>query len=126
MEIYKYLDKPSLSPPAIVFPIVWTILYILMGVSSYLIYESNSEKKDNALIIYGIQLVLNFFWTIIFFLLNLRLLAFIWIIILLIFVVLMIVSFYKINKKAAYLQIPYLLWVIFATYLNYMLYILNK
>lgn len=126
MDIYSYLVKPALAPPKIVFPIVWTILYILMGISSYLVYKSDNPNKDNALLIYGIQLFLNFCWSIIFFSLNYRLLAFIWIIGLLITIIVMIIKFYKINKTSAYLQIPYLLWTIFATYLTYMIYILNK
>ena len=126
MDIYKYLNKPSLAPPSIIFPIVWTLLYILMGISAYLIYKSNDKNKKEALIIYGIQLILNFTWTIIFFLLKFRLLAFINIILLLIFIIIMIIKFYKINNKASLLQIPYLFWVLFATYLNYGFYILNK
>lgn len=125
MDIYKYLDKPPLAPPSIVFPIVWTILFILMGISSYLIYESNDENKSKALLIYGIQLVVNFIWPIFFFILNYRLIALFVIITLLILIIVMIVKFYKINKLAAYLQIPYLIWVIFATYLNLGFYILN-
>lgn len=126
MDIYKYLDKPLLAPPSILFPIVWTILYILMGISAYIIYESNNKDKKDALIVYGIQLAVNFIWPIFFFLLNYRLLAFVIIILLLITIVLMILKFYKINKISACLQIPYLLWVIFASYLNYSLYILNR
>jgi len=126
MDIYKYLDKPPLAPPGIIFPIVWTILYILMGISSYLVYQSSDENKDNALVIYGLQLIINFIWPIIFFVLNYRLLALFVILVLLILIVIMIIKFYKINKTAAYLQIPYLLWVIFATYLNFGFYILNR
>lgn len=126
MDIYKYLDKPPLAPPSIVFPIVWTILFILMGISAYLIYNSNSEYKQKALLIYGIQLLVNFIWPIFFFVLNYRLIALFIIIILLILIIIMIIKFYKINKLAAYLQIPYLLWVSFATYLNLGFYILNR
>lgn len=126
MDIYKYLDKPPLAPPPIVFPIVWTILFILMGISAYLIYNSNSEYKQKALLIYGIQLLVNFTWPIFFFVLNYRLIALFIIIILLISIIIMIIKFYKINKLAAYLQIPYLLWVSFATYLNLGFYILNR
>lgn len=126
MDIYKYLVKPSFAPPSIIFPIVWTILYIFMGFSAYLIFNSNSNKKSNALTIYGIQLVLNFIWPILFFLLNYRLVSFIVIITLLITIVIMIIKFYRINRLSAYLQIPYLLWVIFASSLNYEFYILNR
>lgn len=125
MDIYKYLDKPVLSPPSIIFPIVWTILYILMAISAYLIYESNKDNT-NAIIIYLLQLFINFIWPIFFFLLNYRLISLFIIIFLLALIIIMIIKFYKINNVAAYLQIPYLLWVIFATYLNYGFYILNK
>lgn len=124
MEAYKLLDKPSLSPPGIVFPIVWTILFILMGISSYLVYVKKGNNK--ALTLYVIQLIVNFFWSIIFFALELRLLAFFVIIALIILVALMIKEFYKINKTSAYLQIPYLLWLLFAAYLNYSVYLLNR
>lgn len=126
MDIYKYLDKPLFAPPSIVFPIVWTILFILMGISSYLIYESDGDNKSKALLVYGIQLLVNFVWPIFFFVLSYRLIALFIIITLLIFIVIMIVKFYKINKLAAYLQILYLLWVSFATYLNFGFYILNR
>ena len=126
MDIYKYLDKPPLAPPSILFPIVWTILFILMGISSYLIYESDSKNKQKALLIYGIQLLVNFTWPIFFFVLNYRLIALFIIITLLILIIIMIIKFYNINKLAAYLQIPYLLWVAFATYLNFGFYILNR
>ena len=125
MDIYKYLDKPPLAPPPIVFPIVWTILFILMGISSYLVYDSYDENKNKALLIYGIQLVVNFLWPIFFFVLNYRLIALFIIIALLILIIIMIIKFYKINKLAAYLQIPYVIWVAFATYLNLGFYILN-
>ena len=99
-----------------------------MGISSYLIYNSKNgteNSKKVALTIYVLQLILNFLWTPIFFNLNLYLLAFIWIVILIILVVLMIYYFYEIDKTAAFLQIPYLIWLIFAGYLSYMIYIMN-
>jgi len=117
---YKSLEQPLLSPPSILFPIIWTILYILMGVSAYLI-----SKKDNIPLIYYVQLGVNALWSIIFFVFKLRLFAFIWIILLIILVVKMLFAFYKIDKKAAYLQIPYLLWIVFASYLNLGIYLLN-
>ena len=125
MDIYKTLIKPPLAPPSILFPIVWTILYILMGIGSYMIYESDNYEKDDALKIYLLQLGINFIWPIFFFLLKLRLISLIIIILLLIAIILMITKFYKINKTSAYLQIPYLIWVLFATYLNFGFYILN-
>lgn len=121
---YKALNKPVLSPPSILFPIVWTILFILMGIGFYLII--NEKNNDKAIRLYFIQLIFNFFWTIIFFKWKLRLLAVIWIIILVILIINMIKEFYKLNKTSAYLQIPYLVWTIFATYLTIGIYILNK
>jgi len=126
MDMYNMLVKPPLSPPGIVFPIVWTILYILMGISAYIIYKSRDISKKEALKIYAIQLLINFIWPILFFKLEWLFPSFIWILILLGVIILMISKFYKIDKTAAYLQIPYLLWVIFATYLNFSFYILNR
>lgn len=124
-ETYMELVKPGFSPPGIVFPIVWTILYILMGVSAYLISKSDSKLKFNAYFLYVIQLVLNFFWSIIFFNYNLYFVSFWWLVLLIAVIIQMIIVFYQINKTAAYLQIPYLLWCIFAALLNFMIYILN-
>ena len=120
------LIKPSFAPPSYLFGIVWTILYILMGISSYIIYNDISSHKNICLLIYGLNLVLNFLWPIIFFNLELRLFAFIFIIFLDIVVIYMIICFHGISKKAAYLQIPYLIWLIFATILNFSVYFLNK
>lgn len=120
------LIKPVFAPPKILFPIVWTILYILMGYSSYLIYESMSEYKNTCLLLYGLQLFLNFIWPIIFFNLEARLFAFLFIILLDIVVALMIYCFYGINKKAGIINIPYLIWLIFASILNFSVYILNR
>lgn len=122
---YNKLIQPPLAPPGWLFPIVWTILYILMGISSYIILESNSSDKESALKIYFIQLIINGFWTIFFFALKWRLFSSLWLILLIIFIILMIVRFYKINKTAGLLQIPYLLWCLFALYLNIGIYILN-
>ncbi|QOX64730.1 tryptophan-rich sensory protein [Anoxybacterium hadale] len=126
MQAYDAVAKPDLVPPNWVFPIVWTILYILMGISAYLVYVSDSSYRNQALRIYAIQLVMNFFWSIIFFNLQMYLLAFIWLLLLLGMIVLMIVSFYQVNKTAAYLQIPYLIWVLFAGYLNLSIYLMNR
>ncbi len=126
MDIYRNINKPPLSPPPIVFPIVWTILFILMGISAYLIYESNSNLKGKALAIYGLQLVVNFFWPIIFFNGQKFLLAFVWLLLLVALIIETILIFKDINKKASLLLIPYLLWSIFATYLNLGVYLLNR
>ena len=126
MKEFNSLTKPFLAPPGFLFPIVWTILYVLMGISSYLIYSENDYKSSCCLKLYAINLFVNFLWSPIFFGLNLRLFGLIWIILLDIIVLLMIWCFYKVNKKAAYLQIPYLVWCLFATYLNLAYYLLNR
>ena len=122
---YNSLQKPFLAPPSILFPIVWTILYILMGVS-YGILESKSLIEPKTKFIYYLQLFVNATWSIIFFTLKWRLFAFIWIILLDLLVIIMIIKFYKKNKIAGLIQIPYLLWVLFASYLNLAVYLLNK
>ncbi|MEF2835101.1 MAG: TspO/MBR family protein [Clostridia bacterium] len=122
---YNSLEKPFLSPPSITFPIVWTILYILMGIS-YAILESNSLVNSKINSIYYLQLFFNALWPIAFFLLKWRLFAFIWIIILAVLIIIMIARFYEKQKTAAWLQVPYLLWALFATYLNFGVYLLNR
>lgn len=121
---YKMLTKPPLSPPSIIFPIVWTIIYILIGISYYL-FKKNSYNNKLESIIYYIQLFVNLTWSIIFFTLKLRFISIIWILILIILIYLLITLFYQKNKISAYLLIPYLIWCIFATYLNIGIYILN-
>ncbi len=125
MNVYSEINTPLLSPPGVLFPIVWTVLYILMGVSAGIIYNSNQEKKDDALFFYGASLILNFFWSIFFF--NLRNFTFSFIILLalLFSIILTVIKYYKINKIASFLQIPYILWVTFAGYLNFAILLLN-
>lgn len=122
---YITFDKPAFAPPSIVFPIVWTILYLLMGISGWIISKEWHIKREGALNLYWIQLFINLLWSVIFFVWDLKWLAFIWILLLIYFVVQMILSFLKINKTAAYLQIPYLLWLIFAAILNFSIAIMN-
>ena len=123
---YNDLIQPDFAPPSIVFPIVWTILYILMGISSYIISETRSYEKEDALFLYIIQLIFNLLWSFVFFTFGWYLLAFIWILVLIALVVLMIRKFYFISKISAYLQIPYLLWLVFASILNLSIFILNR
>ena len=122
---YNMLQKPPLAPPGAVFPVVWTILYILMGIS-YGILKVNNQTDEEIDWIYYIQLAINALWSIIFFTFKWRLFAFIWIILLAIAVISMIIKFYNKNKVAGLLQIPYILWIIFAAYLNFGFYILNR
>lgn len=128
MDNYKNYNRPILSPPGWLFPIVWSILFVLMAISAYIVYTSNTTKKEktDALFLYFLQLVINFFWTIIFFSFDQLLLGFLWIILLWIVVIFMMIAFFKIKPIAAYLQIPYILWLSFAAYLNLGIYVLNK
>lgn len=125
MSLYSTINKPSISPPGFIFPIVWIILYILMGISSYIIYESNSPEKSKALKTYAQQLFFNFWWSIIFFRFSLYLFAFLWLLVMIALITIMIFQFYQIRPLSSYLQIPYLLWCLFAAYLNFMIYRLN-
>ncbi len=122
---YNSLQKPFLAPPSILFPIIWSILYVLMGVS-YGILDSNSLVDSQINSIYYLQLFVNALWPIFFFVLKWRLFAFLWILLLLALVVVMIIRFYRKNKVAGLLQLPYLLWTTFATYLNLGVYLLNR
>ncbi len=127
MDGFSEMAKPPLSPPGWLFPVVWTILFILMGVSSYLVASADVDptQKRIALIFYGIQLFFNFFWSIIFFNLEWYLFAFIWLIILWVLILVTTVLFWRISKLAGYLLLPYLAWVTFAGYLNFAIYLLN-
>ena len=122
---YSTLNKPPLSPPGFIFGIVWTILYILMGISYGILDTKNLiDEKINKT--YYLQLIVNLIWPILFFVFKWRLFSAIWIILLVVLIIKMIIEFYKKNKLSAYLQIPYLLWTIFATYLNIGIYLLNR
>ena len=121
---YNSLEKPFLSPPSIAFPIVWTILYILMGVSYGILKDKSLIDSDINLIYYS-QLFVNALWSVFFFIFKWRLFSFVWIILLLLLIISMIIKFYSKSKIAGILQIPYLLWVIFASYLNLFIYLLN-
>lgn len=124
MENFAMLNKPAFAPPGFLLPVVWTILYVLMGFASYLVVTSQ-KPTGNALTVYGIQLVFNFFWSIFFFNFGLCLFAFIWLVLLWLLILLTAILFYPISKPAGYLMIPYLLWVTFAGYLNLGICLLN-
>lgn len=127
MIMFQYIRKPALSPPAWLFPVVWTILYTLMGIASYLIVVSDAAPKEirGALIFYALQLFFNFLWSIVFFNLEAYLFAFIWLILLWALILITTVRFFRIDRRAGWLMVPYLLWVAFAGYLNYAIYKLN-
>lgn len=124
MKDFESLNQPPLSPPAWLFPVVWTILFILMGIASYLVSVSGKPNRT-ALTLYGVQLVFNLFWSVIFFNYEAYLFAFVWIIILWLLIFATMVSFFKISKPAGYLMLPYFLWVTFAAYLNLAIFLLN-
>ncbi len=127
MVAYGSMNKPPLSPPPWVFSVAWTILYLMMGLASYfvLVSDADNRSKAMALIIYTIQLAMNFMWSIMFFNWGVYLTAFVWLIIMWAIVILCAYRFYSINRMATYLMIPYILWLTFAAYLNMGSYLLN-
>lgn len=127
MKEFVRLRRPPLSPPMWVFPVVWTILFLMMGLASYLVYTSDTRRgeKRSALWVYGVQLAVNFVWPILFFNLNWWLPAFFWLFLLWLMILGMTVQFYRIRLMAGFLLIPYLVWVTFAGYLNFGIYFLN-
>ena len=127
MEDYKTMYKPLLAPPGWVFPAVWTILYVLMGVASYLVYTSTAspERIRRAMTAYVLQLAANFVWPLIFFLLEAYLVAFVWLILLFALALVCALRFGYIDARAGKLMAPYLLWLFFAAYLNLGVHLLN-
>ena len=129
MDIYNDVTMPPLSPPAWLFPVVWSILYLLMGISSGIIWENrltDSESADRGLSYFAISLAFNFSWSIVFFNLRWFLFAFFWLLILLYLIIRTIICYKKVSPAAAYLQIPYAIWVSFAGYLNLAVWWLNR
>lgn len=125
MKDYEALDRPPLSPPGWLFPVVWTILFVLMGVSAARVWLNTPEARPKALKTYALQLLLNILWPPLFFVFGLRLAAFVLLLVLLAAVIVMTVQFRRIDRTAAYLQIPYIVWLVFAGYLNLAAFILN-
>ena len=128
MDIYSEIARPPLAPPAWLFPVAWTILYTLMGVSSGLVYlerESAPEAARCGLGYYAASLFVNFFWSIIFFNMKSFLFALVWLLLLIYLVVKTVRCYAKVSPLAAYLQIPYIAWLIFAAYLNAAIYLIN-
>ena len=128
MNIYNSLKKPVITPPSIVFPIVWTILYVLMGIAAYRIYMNNRSGRDDkgAYFYYLIQLAINFLWSFIFFNFRLYGISFILIIVLLVLIIVTTIKFFKNDKLSGFLMIPYILWVSFASVLTFFIYMLNE
>lgn len=125
MMQFSLLNRPPLSPPEWLFPVVWTVLFLLMGYASYLVSRSDSVQKRPALILYAIQLIVNFFWSIFFFNFEWYLFSFFWLVLLWVLILLTIRAFWRISPTAAILLIPYLLWVTFAGYLNLAIWLIN-
>lgn len=123
--LYQSLVQPPLSPPAILFPIVWAILYLLMATAAYLTWAANGGEWSVALRWYVIQLIINMLWSLFFFRLGWFLIAFFWLLLLIAAVTLTMVGFRHLSKTAYWLMIPYLLWLLFAAYLNLGTYLLN-
>lgn len=127
MDSFDALTKPPLTPPSFLFPIVWTVLFILMGVGAARIFMTEpTAARNRALIVYVVQLAVNFLWSIIFFNLQAYGFAFFWLILLWILILTMIYLFCKVDKPAALIQIPYAIWVTFAGYLNLMIWLMNR
>lgn len=126
MEVFSHMKKPTFAPPGWVFPAAWTLLYILMAISAAMIAGERTKESRDALFTYWAQLFVNFWWSIFFFAWGLRLTAFFWLLLLLALAAAMAVRFGKIRPIAGKLNIPYLLWLVFAGVLNISIYILNK
>ncbi len=128
MEMFAQVHKPAFAPPAWLFPVAWTILYTLMGISSYLILTSGASKSETeaAIRIYAYQLAVNFLWSTFFFNFGWYLFSFLWLLLLWVLVLIMVIRFWHINKAAAYINIPYILWLTFAAVLNFAIWILNR
>lgn len=125
-SVYEDIKKPFFAPGGSIFPFVWGIIFFLMAVSVYIILSGGAPNRKMALGIYFAHLPVNFLWGIIFFRIQNFMFAFLWILLLLALIIYMVKEFYKANKLAAYLQIPYVLWVMFATVLNLSIWILNR
>lgn len=127
MRLFALMRKPPLAPPAWVFPAAWTALYIMMGVASYLVYASGASRvrRERALTFYALQLGMNFFWSIVFFSLEMYLTAFIWLVGMWMLILICTVLFWHIDRRAGRLMLPYLAWVAFAGYLNMGIFLLN-
>lgn len=125
MSVYSGINRPALSPPPEVFPVVWSILFVLMGISAALVWCSERRKSDSALLFYGAQLVFNFCWSIIFFNFRAFGFAFFWLMILLVLIGITAYGFYRTEKAAGLLLLPYFIWVLFAGYLNFAIWMLN-
>lgn len=128
MEEFQALNQPPLSPPGWLFPVVWSVLFVLMGIASYLVVRSSAPARTvkRALTFYGIQLGFNFLWSILFFNLGLYLVSFFWLVLLWCLILLTTLQFSALDRRTLWLMLPYLVWVAFAGYLNLGVFILNR
>lgn len=127
MEEYGSLEQPPLSPPGWLFPVVWSLLYIMMGAASWLVLRSGAPRWElrSALTLYGVQLAVNAVWPLLFFGLGLYLISLLWLVLLALLVLVTLLRFARLSSAAAWLLVPYLLWTLFAAYLNFGVYLLN-
>ncbi len=128
-NLYEKIKMPPLSPPSWLFPVVWTVLYVLMAVSFARVYikrKNAPRMRRNAIGIYALNLFFNFFWSIIFFNCGAYLFSFIWLLALWLIILTMFLNFYRTDAAAGLLLLPYIVWVTFAGYLNLAIYVLNK
>lgn len=127
MEAFESVRQSALTPPAIVFPIVWTILYALMGIGAARVYEAPpSQNRSRGFWLFVFQLIFNFFWSLFFFNMQAFGFSFLWLVALWILILLMTLNFYQSDRPAGVIQIPYLVWVAFAGYLNFTVWQLNR
>lgn len=127
MKIFHFMNKPPLAPPGWLFPIVWTILYLMMGLASYYVFRSEADPavKRTGLLLYGAQLIFNFFWSLLFFNASLYLIAFIWLMVMWALIIATMFYFHKADRKAGWMMLPLTVWTTFAAYLNLGIYILS-
>lgn len=126
LPAYDQLTKPPLSPPNWLFPVVWTILYVLMGIGAARIWNKGTPARTSPLLLFGLQLLFNLFWSAWFFGAGAYLSAFLWLILLIVLILLMIRAFLAVDPLAGKLQLPYLCWCLFAAYLNFAVWFLNR
>lgn len=125
MEGYALVRQPAFAPPEWLFPVVWTVLYLLMGISAYLVWESDAPNRKRALFLYGAQLAVNLVWPVFFFNLHAFGFSFFWLLLLIALAWAMTAAFYRAVRSAAVLQLPYLVWLLFAAALNFSIWIIN-
>lgn len=123
---YAYANKPPLSPPGIVFPIAWTVLYTLMSIAAVIVAKLNDLDKGKALRLFIIQLVINYIWPIIFFGFSAPKIALVWLLLLIVAVLLTARAFFSVSRTAGWLLVPYIIWLLFAFYLNFGIVALNS